>query len=284
MKSTNTSNLHPIHALWIGTHLSPIELLCIHSFLEHGHEFHLWVYEKIQTPLPNTVILENASMIIPKEEVFCYQNTNQYGHGKGSYAGFSDIFRYKLLYQKGGWWADMDVICLKPLEFEEDYVFRTHHDFPVVGNIMKCPKGSNLMLDCYQEARLSVTSENKDWNKPIEILNRNIEKHQLNKYIKEISNPDSWLFVRKLLYKNIQAKTEWYIIHLLNEEWRRNKIDKNAIYPKSFIGIKLNRYNLLVKSSIFNQIKNKYKLSIFNLSTVYQNRCIMINKIKTVFK
>lgn len=249
-----------IHALWIGTRLSPIELLCIHSFLEHGHEFHLWVYDKIETPLPENLIIENASEIIPKEEVFCYQNSNQYGHGKGSYAGFSDLFRYKLLHELGSWWTDMDVICLKPLDFLEEYVFRTHHDFPVVGNIMKCPKGSSLMLDCYQEAKLSVTSENKDWNKPIEILNQNIEKHQLSKYIQEISNPDSWLFVRKLLYKSIKLKTEWFVIHLLNEEWRRNKIDKDAIPNWSFLGKHLSFYHLNKKSSFVSKWKNMYRI------------------------
>ncbi|MDD4576698.1 MAG: glycosyltransferase [Bacteroidales bacterium] len=270
MKSTNTSNLHPIHALWIGTHLSPIELLCIHSFLEHGHEFHLWVYEKIQTPLPNTVILENASMIIPKEEVFCYQNTNQYGHGKGSYAGFSDIFRYKLLYEYGGWWTDMDVICLKPLNFADEYVFRTHHDFPVVGNIMKCPKGSPLMLDCYQEAKLSVTSENKDWNKPIEILNRNIEKNQLGKYIKEISNPDSWLVVARFLLRNEKINSKWYVLHLLNEEWRRNKIDKNGLCKNTTIGKFMIQYKIKTSFTLWKCCKNKIRI-IFPIHLIMKN-------------
>lgn len=262
-----------IHALWIGSRLSPIELLCIHSFLEHGHEFHLWVYDKIETPLPEKVVIENASDIIPKEEVFCYQNMNQYGHGKGSYAGFSDIFRYKLLFEKGGWWTDMDVVCIKPLNFEEEYVFRTHHDFPVVGNIMKCPKGSLLMLDCFREAKALVDAHNKNWNKPIEILNRNIEKHQLNKYIKEITNPDSWLFVRKLLYKKLKPKAEWFVIHLLNEEWRKNNIDKNAIPKWSFIGKQLASNNLRIKSSFISQWKNLYRIifpsNIFKRSFQY---------------
>lgn len=260
MSNINSNSNRSVHALWIGTRLSPIELLCIHSFLEHGHEFHLWVYDKIETPLPSKVLIKDASLIIPKEDVFCYKNSNQYGHGKGSYAGFSDLFRYKLLYEHGGWWTDMDVICLKPLDFEEEYVFRTHHDFPVVGNIMKCPKGSQLMLECYQETKLSVTSENKDWNKPIEILNQNIETRQLSKYVKEISNPDSWLFVQKSLYKNIKPKAEWFVIHLLNEEWRRNNINKNAILPWSFLGKQLAFYNLSTKSSFVSQWKNLYQI------------------------
>lgn len=260
MNNINTSNLHLIHALWIGTQLSPIELLCIHSFLEHGHEFHLWVYEKIQTSLPDKIILEDASKIIPKAEVFCYQNTNQFGHGKGSYAGFSDIFRYRLLYDQGGWWTDMDVVCLKPLNFEEEYVFRTHHDFPVVGNIMKCPKGSQLMRDCYEEAKTTVDAYNKNWNKPIEILNRNIEKHQLAKYIKEISNPDSWLVVARFLLRNEKIKQKWYVLHLLNEEWRRNKIDKNGLCKNTTLGKLMIQYNIKISFNHWRCFKNKVRI------------------------
>jgi mannosyltransferase OCH1-like enzyme len=29
----------------------------------------------------------------------------------GSYAGFADHFRYKLLLEKGGWWPDLDMPC-----------------------------------------------------------------------------------------------------------------------------------------------------------------------------
>ena len=72
-----------IHGLWIGSKLSSIELLCINSFIANGHKFHLWVYEDLENILPEAVILEDASKIIPKEEVFYYKNSNQYGHGKG---------------------------------------------------------------------------------------------------------------------------------------------------------------------------------------------------------
>jgi hypothetical protein len=101
-----------VHGLWVGSELSALELLSIKSFLFHGHEFHLWLYESIQTPLPDGVIVQDANKILAKKHVFRYKNKSNFGHGKGSLAGFSDIFRYKLLYDKGGWWADMDITCL----------------------------------------------------------------------------------------------------------------------------------------------------------------------------
>jgi len=231
-----------VHGLWIGSELSIIELLCIKSYLNNNHEFYLWLYEPIRTKLPEKVIIKDAAEIIPREFVFAYKNTNQYGHGKGSYAGFSDIFRYKLLYEQGGWWSDMDVICLKTLDFNEEYVFRSHHDFPVIGNIMKCPKGSDVMKTCYDEALQTVTNENTDWNLPIKILNKNIALYNLTKHIKIFTNPDDWRHVRNFIIKDIAIDENWYAIHLLNEEWRRNKIRRNGIGKNSLLGKQILKY------------------------------------------
>jgi len=255
------SNNKIIHGLWIGHTLSPIELLCIKSFMFHGHEFHLWTYDVVGTILPESLILEDASLIIPAEKVFAYSNRNQYGHGKGSFAGFSDIFRYKLLYEKGGWWVDMDVCCLKPFDFVEEYVFRSHHDLPVVGNIMKCPKGSELMRLSYEEAVAEVNSDNKNWKKPIQILNRNIVKLDLKNYILTITNSDKYFVVRSLINSVRPIPEAWYAIHWTNEEWRAIGFNKNAIKKKSVLGQLLTTYNLFEKPRRIPLLINQYKLS-----------------------
>ena len=41
-----------VNGLWIGNRLSKLELLTICSFLANGHDFHLWTYSDIRTPLP----------------------------------------------------------------------------------------------------------------------------------------------------------------------------------------------------------------------------------------
>ncbi|NLA24773.1 MAG: hypothetical protein GX879_07385 [Bacteroidales bacterium] len=252
-----------VHGLWIGTKLSASELLTIASFQNCGHEFHLWAYDEIETKIPENCILHNAGEIIPRDKVFSYKYSNQFGHGKGSYAGFSDIFRYKLLYEKGGWWTDMDVTCLKPLDFKEDYVFRTHQQLPLVGNIMKCPPKSELMKLCFEEASEKVTEENTDWHLPIEILCKNVENLDLSKFIKEISNPDSWNFIRKLLRKNFSPPPHWYVIHWVNEEWRRNKIDKNFVIKTSFFHKIASKNNIEINTlSGTKALKQKYKLSL----------------------
>lgn len=269
-----------VHGLWIGKHLSVIELLCIHSFLHKGHEFHLWLYDQLETPLPAGTIVENANLIIASDQVFCYKNKNQFGHGKGSYAGFSDIFRYKLLHEHGGWWTDMDVVCLAPLDFDAPYVFRTHHDFPMVGNIMKCPPNSSLMRNCYQNASSCVDENNADWNLPIRILNDEVESLRLSPYIINFSNQDSWRYIRNLLYRNPRIPAEWKVLHLVNEEWRRNKINKNAIPRFSFIGRKINFYKIKCAAGRMEELSNFFRI-VFPKSTIIQAYWLIV---KTFWK
>ena len=37
-----------IQSLWIGPRLSNMEHLCIKSFIDHGHKFHLYIYHLTQ--------------------------------------------------------------------------------------------------------------------------------------------------------------------------------------------------------------------------------------------
>lgn len=236
-----------VHGLWIGKTLSALELLAIHSFIRNGHVFHLWTYEPVTNPLPQEVICMDANNIIPESKIFRYRHRNQFGHGKGSLGGFSDIFRYKLLYEHGGWWTDMDITCLKPLNFQEPYVFRTHQGLKMVGNLMKCPPKSELMLNCYEKASIEINAENKDWHRPIQILCDEVKKLNLENYIFDFTNPDSWRKIRKMLVSDIQIPEYWLAIHWVNEEWRRNKVNKNSYVPHSVYG------NLLKLNQLANQ-------------------------------
>ena len=80
-----------INVLWIGQ-LSPLEQLCLKSFVAQGHSVHLYTYDRIDN-VPQGVTLQDAAEILPPSNIF----RNQLGKGKGSLAAFSDLFRYKLL-------------------------------------------------------------------------------------------------------------------------------------------------------------------------------------------
>lgn len=253
LKTNNKNYLNQIvdknvHGLWIGDELSLMELLTIKSFILNGYNFNLWVYEPIKTELPKGCICHDANKIITKDKVFKYKHPSQFGVGVGSYAGFSDIFRYKLLHDVGGWWVDMDVTCLKPFDVDAPYFFSGHISLPLVGNIMKAPKGSKLMKKCYEQATIEVNEENRDWHLPIKILVDNVFDFKLQKYIVQgISNNDISFFIKKIIYLNVNLPNNWFFIHWCNEIWRTNKISKNNFIHSSIYGNLLTKYGLVPK-------------------------------------
>lgn len=244
-----------VHGLWIGDQLSPMELLTIRSFIRHGYTFHLWVYQPLRNELPESCVCCDANEIIPAGKVFKYRYASQFGTGKGSYAGFSDIFRYKLLHDKGGWWMDMDVTCLKPFDTAAPYFFRSHHDLLMVGNIMKAPRGSALMMQCYLEASAAIDENNRDWHKPIEILISNIVRCGLEKYIVAgVSNTDEWHKIRPFVSSDTALPCEWYFLHWCNEVWRTNGYAKDEPLYTSAYGQLLMEYGLIPALSLQEQV------------------------------
>ena len=132
----------PVASLWIGKPLTAVERLCITSFLANGHPFHLYVYEEIGN-IPAETTIRDAREILPENKVF----SQSYDGGSNSITGFSDMFRYELLLKHGGWWVDMDVICLRPLDFPEEIVFGNHDEGGIMNTIIKFPSGHPLMRD-----------------------------------------------------------------------------------------------------------------------------------------
>jgi len=214
-----------VHGLWIGPTLSKMEVLTIKSFLRHGHEFHLWVYDEIQTPLPKEVILQDANKIIPRNRIFRKADVDaETGVGQGSCSPFSDLFRYKLLYEKGGYWVDMDVTCLQPFNFKEPYIFRPHR-VGVVGNIMKCPPRSRLMKILYQKVARRL-DDHSDWLMTNRLLSETIRQVRLTRYVRTgIWNEESWWdVIRPLALGDMPIPSGWFAVHWINEFWRALKL------------------------------------------------------------
>ena len=142
-----------VQSLWIGNKLSELEILSIKSFISVGHIFHIYIYNPIENiPQIEGLIIKDGNTIIDNKDIFTYDT---------SYLPFSDIFRYKMLYLNGGYWVDLDMICLKKLDFKEPYIFssertiqkgqyrnRTKTEVSNIG-ILKAPANSEFYKDIY---------------------------------------------------------------------------------------------------------------------------------------
>ena len=225
------SILPVINGLWIGQ-LTPLERLCLRSFVAQGHPYHLYTYDQIEN-VPPGVTLQDASQILPQSQIF----RNARGQGKGSLAAFSDLFRYKLLLDRGGWWVDTDVFCLKPFDFDAPYVFGAE-DKPVATGIIKMPQGSPLAQRCYESA-CRVNRKKIVWNELAVILEHSVRELNLMSYVlpPEVFSPIVWSEVPEYVRgeKLFVRSPRSHAVHLYNEMWRRNNLDKWGRHPSSSV-------------------------------------------------
>ena len=136
----------PIHMFWHGPALSRLERLCIASFLAHGHPVRLHVYEE-PAGIPAGVHVIDANRILPQRFLFHHADS-------GSVGTFADWFRYQLLYEQGGIWADTDVVCLKPLNYAQRVLFARQDELIINNAVLALPAGHELaawMVACCRE-------------------------------------------------------------------------------------------------------------------------------------
>lgn len=146
-------------SLWVGPRLRWIERLAIQSYLNNGWRFQLYVYDDPDN-VPDGCEVLDATTIIPAKEIF-REGMNSGAHA-GSIGAFSDLFRYQLLYMRGGMWTDTDVINLK--RFEPDgqrFVCTEIVDAGLTslnGAIMAAPAGDPFLARACERSRELLAS------------------------------------------------------------------------------------------------------------------------------
>ena len=236
-----------IQGLWIGSELSVMEQLSISSFLLSGHDYHLYVYDDLKY-IPAGTVVRDASEILPSSSVFQYKN-------RPSYAGFSNFFRYKLLLERGGWWADTDIVCLKPFDFPDEYVFSSeinHRGCEVVNcGVIKAPPASDVMAYAWKVCQGKNPARLVWGETGPKLMAKAVKRSGLDKYKKshQAFCPIDYEEWRKVLQPGFELLDErTYAIHLWNEMWRLEGQDKNAQYPLTCLYEKLKRIYLPVSS------------------------------------
>lgn len=236
---------NPIQSLWVGSELSIMEEMCIWSYLAHGHEFHLYVYDKVKN-IPEGTVVKDANCIIPQNEIFVDEF--------GGYVNLSNRFRYTMLYKYGGWWVDMDTFCLKPFDFEDDFVFSSetsepYNRFLVNTTFIKSLPGAKFLKDClnYLDYR---GNENIHWGElGVNLISRMIFRNGLGKYVKqpEVFCPLSGYQLDLLINDTDYILSDSsYAIHWWNELWKRRGLNKNSEFGSN---------------SIYEVLKKKYRES-----------------------
>lgn len=158
--------LEIINGLWIGKNLPELQRLSIESFVKNGHPYRLWAYKKYDN-LPMGCQLKDASEIVPKEILNNWLE-NMEDKPNHIFQTFANYFRYKLIYERGGYWCDTDLVTIKPVIFDSKYLFTSISDIPlrqenkhlesilglngnIANGVFKSPKNSKFLKELIEE-------------------------------------------------------------------------------------------------------------------------------------
>jgi len=231
-----------IQGLWIGPELSVMEQLSIASFLANGHDYHLYVYDDVKN-IPRGTEVKDANSVLPSSDIFQYT-------GRPSYAGFSNFFRYKLLLEQGGWWADTDTVCLKPFDFPEEFVFSSEisKGAEVVNcGAVKAPAGCDAMAYAWEVCQMKDPGKLVWGETGPRLMAEAVRKFSLERYRQpyQVFCPLGFFEWQKILEPDSEGllHSNSHAIHLWNEKWREADKNKNARYAED---------------SIYEQLKKRY--------------------------
>jgi hypothetical protein len=134
----------------------------------------------------------------------------------------------------------MDTVCLKPFDFEEDFIFSSessdpYNRFLVNNTFIKSPAGAKYLKDCLDF--LSLRGHNHiHWGElGVNTLSRMVFRNRLGQYIRQPDHfcPISGYQLKHLIDDSkITLPDTSYALHWWNELWRRTGIDKNGKFPE----------------------------------------------------
>lgn len=248
-----------INGVWWGPELTPIQQLSIQSYLYHGHDFHLYTSD-INLKVPYGCQKHHVAEIISdnRDRFVCESH-------------FSDYFRVKLIQKIGGWYVDLDTICLKHFDFSADMVFVSENSFGsmrdpdstsicpsrvvtklINGCIFKCPVQSDFLANLVDRIENMDTRNLKlpqDWLAVGPALFRlEVPSFNYNEFVQPpitfdgVSPDELHMFVTK----SWKLSPESYTIHLRSSGWKRGGLfDPYKTYPEN---------------SMFEQLKRKHNI------------------------
>lgn len=240
-------------SFWHGERLSPYQWLCLKSFVDHGHDFVLYSYDRIDAPVG--VELRDATQFLPRERVFFYSS----GPGAGSVSAFSNLFRYRLLHDEGGWWVDTDVVCLSRDVPVADVVLGWQDESrDLVGSaVLKFPRAHHFVAELCRAAEEMGTEV--EWGQAgPDLVTLLVRRHSLENRVSDASlmypvPPRDAIHTLMPAHRDgIRANARGAsFLHLWNEVLRRSAVlDAVAPPPGSFLGELFEKHDVKFPSGL----------------------------------
>ena len=219
-----------IHQIWFGDQdLRPKKLMKEWETLNPGWEYWLWTEKEVKDYFPE---LENQNHYdeLPKlyETLKAQGNPNIRPHHY--LAGRSDVVRYEILYEYGGFFIDADAKCLRPLD-----------DFLCENDSFSVFENENIRTGLIANGYLATSEKNYLMKMMINTLKR---KHSIINNEPWINTGPMFLTneVKRLHYNKLKVYPSYYFIpnHYSGESYNGN--DKEHIYADQLWGSTKNNY------------------------------------------
>lgn len=218
-----------VQGFWHGG-LGTMERMCIESYVRNGHKFHLYLYGyDLPCYVPGMLEFRDAEEILPQSKLSLFPSPSI----------FSDFFRYALLMKNGGWWVDMDTICLRPFNFDGEYVFAQDNidHYYVSGCFMKAPQNAPIMVEAYNWIN-DMTAEDRAKLGHMDIgpylLQRLVPKYHLETHAQWpiVFDPIPWNKITGIVDPNqkFDLSMSW-AIHLRQSIWNEGVNSSAGILP-----------------------------------------------------
>ena len=222
-----------VQSFWYQGKLSPWEQLCLSSFVKHGYDVDLYSYDS-HLESPPRIVVRDATQILPETDVFFYKTAA----AVGKISAFSNLFRYVLLRERGGWWIDTDVICLKRLPDSEGFLVGYEDENTINGAIIYSEPRNPILIDAAEKCK--AVGKDASWGEAgPRLLTHLVKAHgMVGKALPvHVFYPIHWSEVAHMLllpeYRE-QAKIRCErssALHLYNEMLARVGVPKSLLPP-----------------------------------------------------
>jgi hypothetical protein len=208
--------------------------------------------------VPDGVTVRNAAEILPCKEVYLYRG----GHAEVSAPSLhSNLFRYRLLRDHGGWWIDADVLLLDgkipaqaPVFARENWVEISGGATSTLGYstaVMNFSAGADIMVRAYAETEALVAG-NPVWGQTGPFLfTRLVEELSLSSHalpeaaVNALTHREAHKFVRTENREEVQRRTRGApFVHLFQHALRREGDADELPPPGSFLADQLRAIGL----------------------------------------
>ncbi|EKS28781.1 glycosyltransferase [Afipia felis] len=248
------SHRDEVRFFWVGPPLSFYEVLSLKSFLSAGARVILYAYDK-SLVVPDGVELHDAADVLPLDILHRYNAGNP-----DAWARHSDLFRYVMLERFGGWYADLDIVCLADRLPQVEMYFGRSSGMRAFAGLLKFPKGFPALREIIPEAeRILSEAGDVQANKTravigTPLLSRALKQHGFNDCAAPTQDAYAIPYNEALAFfdpsqcEALEVRlADSTFTHLWNGAWNRLRIPRNYGPPRgSFLDLLFARFGIEV--------------------------------------